>query len=50
MVKYPFKMQVRLYMHIITKELFGLAVDKYPNPYLEYFLIAIGVYCHMVFF
>lgn len=43
LVKYPFKMQVRLYMHIITKELFGLAVDKFPNPYLEYFLIAIVV-------
>lgn len=42
LVKYPTPMQIRLYFYELTKDLFGLHVDPLPNPYLEWFLIALG--------
>ena len=41
-VKYPTTMQIRLYFYELTKDLFGLHVSPLPNPYLEWFLIALG--------
>ena len=41
-VKYPFGMQLRYYFYMITRDLFGLHVSPFPNPYLEWFLIALG--------
>jgi len=41
-VKYPTPMQIRLYFYELTKDLFGLHVSPLPNPYLEWFLIALG--------
>jgi len=40
-VKYPTPMQIRLYFYELTKDLFGLHVSPLPNPYLEWFLIAL---------
>ncbi len=41
LVKYPTPMQIRLYFYELTKDLFGLHVSPLPNPYLEWFLIAL---------
>ena len=40
-VQYPFKMQLRLYISKLTRDLFGAHISPLPNPYLEYFLIFI---------
>ena len=43
LIKYPTTMQVRLYFYLLTKDLFGLHVSAFPNPYLEYCLIGLFV-------
>ncbi len=43
MVKYPTPMQIRLYLYEMTKDLFGLHISAFPNPYLEYCLIFLVV-------
>ena len=41
LVKYPTPMQIRLYFYELTKDLFGIHISPLPNPYLEWFLIAL---------
>lgn len=43
MIKYPTNMQIRLYLYLMTKDLFGLHISAFPNPYLEYCLIFLVV-------
>ena len=43
LIKFPTPMQNRFYFYYLTKDLFGLHVDPFPNPYLEWFLI--GLVC-----
>lgn len=35
---YPFGMQYRLYWYYLTKDLFGIHTDPFPNPYFERFI------------
>ena len=44
MVKYPTTMQIRLYLYDMTRDLFGLHISAYPNPYFEYCLIGLFVF------
>ena len=46
LIKYPLNMQLRLYAYQFTRDLFGIHVDPWPNPYFEYFLI--GLFCLIV--
>ena len=43
MVRYPFKMQLRMYAYMLTKDLFGIRICPFPNPYLEWFIIGLVV-------
>ena len=40
--KYPFPMQMRFFSYLLTKDLFGVRISPFPNPYLEWFLIGLG--------
>ena len=46
LIKYPLPMQLRLYAYQFTRDLFGIHIDPWPNPYFEYFLI--GLFCFVV--
>lgn len=43
MIKYPSPMQIRIYFYYLTRDLFGLHISAFPNPYLEYCLLALAV-------
>ena len=47
-VKYPFGMQLRYYMYMLTRDLFGIHISAFPNPYLEWFLIGLGCVVFLV--
>lgn len=42
-VKYPTKMQIRLYFYDLTRDLFGIHVSPYSNVYFKYLLIVLGI-------
>lgn len=53
LIKYPTTMQIRLYSYLLTKDLFGLHISAFPNPYLEYciiFLVVITILSIPLFF
>ena len=47
-IKFPSPMQNRFYFYYLTKDLFGLHISPFPNPYLEWFLIGLGCFIVLV--